>query len=81
MKNCLISRLRFGFFLGTPNLAQGGNAQSTIQTASGAPQPVEEQGEGLSVGEVKDWDEAWWALVKSHNSKPLLRGHYPDEYC
>ncbi len=61
--------------------AQGGNAMSMAQAASRAPQPAEEQDDGLVVGEFKDWDKGWLAFVKSHNSKPLLRGHYPDEYC
>ncbi len=60
--------------------AQGGNAMSMAQAVSRASQLAEEPDDSLIVGDFKDWDEAWWAFVKSHNQKPLLRAHYPDEY-
>ena len=65
---------------GTHGPAQGANAPPIAQVASRTPQPAEEQDHGLVVGHFTDWDPAWRAFINDHDAKPLLRGHYPDEY-
>lgn len=59
---------------------QGDNAPPTAHGPTGAPRPAQVPNVGFDVGDIADWHPAWSSFVNDHDNKPLLRGHFPDEY-
>ena len=60
--------------------AHGGNGQPVTQAPTGALRLARASINDLDFGDITDWNSAWSTFVNDHESKPLMRGHYPDEY-
>ena len=60
--------------------AHGGNASLAAQAPAGALRLARSSINDLDYGKITDWNSAWSSFVNDHDSKPLMRGHYPDEH-
>ena len=60
--------------------ANGGNAAPVTQAPNGALRLARSSINDLDYGNITDWNSAWSSFVNDHDSKHLMRGHYPDEY-
>lgn len=59
--------------------AHGSNAPLVAQAPTGALRLARASINDLDFGDIRDWNSAWSSFVNDHDSKPLMRGHYPDE--
>ena len=59
--------------------AHGSNAPPVAQASTGTLRLGRASRNDLDFGDITDWNSAWESFVNDHDSKPLLRGHYPDE--
>lgn len=60
--------------------AQGSYNPPGAYLTDETPQPADDADDSLAIGDITGWDPAWSAFVNDHDSGPLLRGHYPDDY-